>query len=259
MINIDNKTIAEQAASGIRAFISHVTKAFRRLLTIPQPTRLPAGADAWPANCSNIIALLSHLCDFDDARRQWVLRWLAFQLRNPGAKMSTALILNGGEGSGKTLFLRYVVADLFGESAVHLSSNQLRGAFNGWAATANMVAIDGEFTSAHLSRLKTYIASPEVLLVQRGFEPRVIPNTLNFVFVTSERDFMPRELAERRFTVLEVPPARESEFYCAVLHQLANGGLEAFRHYLLHGVDMGTFNESTLPPAAKMRKCGEAA
>jgi len=253
MFNIDTKTIAAQAAAGIRAFISSVANAFQRVPTFRQPTRLPAGAEPWPAGCSNIIALLSHLCDFDDARRLWVLRWLAFQLRNPGAKMSTALILNGGEASGKTLFLRYVVGDLFGESAVHITPNQLRGAFNAWwAASATMVAIDGEIMSAHVARMKSYITSTEVRLDQKGHEPRLIPNKLNFIFVTSEPDFMPRDLSDRRFAVLEVPPARPRDFYHAVLHQIADGGLEVFRHYLLHGIDMGTFNESTLPPAPQI-------
>ena len=30
----------------------------------------------------------------------WVLRWLAYPLQHPGAKMRTAMVVHGDEGSG---------------------------------------------------------------------------------------------------------------------------------------------------------------
>ena len=43
----------------------------------------------------------------------WLLRWLAYPLQNPGAKLRTAVVMHGDEGAGKN-FLFDLVASIFG-------------------------------------------------------------------------------------------------------------------------------------------------
>jgi predicted P-loop ATPase len=196
------------------------------------------------------MTLLAHLCDMDDELRLWVLRWLAYLLRNPGAKMSTALVFNGGEGSGKSLFLNFVVAEIYGEVAAKIRPRDLYRVLNGRIEGASLAVVDGEFERSHLARMKAAMAAESFTVEREGQAPKVVRNRLNFIYVTSSPDFLPADTGDRRFTVIEVPPARQRAFYQAVVHEISEGGADAFRDYLMHGLDMGTFNERTLPPAS---------
>jgi hypothetical protein len=230
-------TIAILGAAGARA-LPHLQRAFA------------APTDTRPAHCGNILTLLAHLCDMDEDVRVWVLRWLAYPLRNPGAKMATALIFNGGEASGKTLFFARVVAQLYGSNAAKVRPSDLHSKFNPWAVGANLVLVEGEYAPRHIERMKALITVSPVEINVRGQVPRTVPNRLNFIHTTSRDDFLPMEVGNRRFVVVKVPPARPRAFYEAILHEMANGGIDAFRDYLMHGLDMGDFNENTLPPPA---------
>jgi putative DNA primase/helicase len=88
----------------------------------------PAGKDdrikcnlwgGWPTQpragrCERLLELLEYLCSNEDdnaaALCQWVLRWVAYPIQNPGAKMKTALVLHGPQGTGKNLFFEAIMA-----------------------------------------------------------------------------------------------------------------------------------------------------
>lgn len=225
----------------INAYIAKLNAA------LTAPTSAPI--DARPAHCGNIMTLLAHLCDMDDEVRLWVLRWLAFPLRNPGARMSTALVFNGSEGSGKSLFMNFVVAAIYGDSAVKIRPRDLHRTFNGWMDDASLAVVDGDFARSYIAKMKAAMTAQSFVVERKGQVPRVAANRLNFIYVTSSPDFLPAEIANRRFMVIEVPPRQQCAFYQAVVHEIAEGGVDAFRDYLVHGLDMGAFNEHTPPPA----------
>lgn len=265
MNRIDMKTIEEQFAASIAVFVAGVRRwaamaaeAFRSIRAGLQRTCLTPVATS-PAPFGNVMALLSHLVDWDENMRIWFCRWLAYQLRNPGAKMATAVILNGGRSSGKRLFLKYVVTQLFNEDAPWIHARQLHNVFNDWASDGGLVIVEGPVSTRHVARMKAYITSSDLTIESRGREARTIPNSLNFIYLSHTHDFLPMDMCCRRFTVIDVPPARQIEFYHAVLHEIAHGGVESFRHYLLHGLDMGNFNSSTPAPAPQFLKPLEVA
>lgn len=241
--------LSDAAARTLAAPIAAVNAACATLKAMMAPAAAPAIA-ARPAHCGNIMTLLAHLCDMDDELQLWVLRWLAYPLRNPGARMSTTLVLNGGQGSGKSLFLKFVVAELYGDVAAKIRPRDLHSVFNGWIEGASLVIVDGEFARSHMARLKDVITADSFVLERKGQPTKTLPNRLNFVYVSSNPDFLPADVGNRRFAVIEVPPARQREFYRAVVHEISEGGADAFRDYLMHGLDMGPFNETTLPPAS---------
>jgi hypothetical protein len=258
MKRIDMKATEEGFAAGIRSFCASVTAAVAELRTRMLAVRLVPAVEG-PAPYGNIMALVAHLCDQDENLRIWLLRWLAYQLRNPGAKMSTALIFNGGRESGKGLFLKYVVAQLFHEDAPWIRAHQLHNVFNDWASDGGLVMVEGPMSNRHLERMKAYMAAGAMVIESKGRNPRTIPNTLNFIYLSHADDFLPMDLHCRRFVVLDVPPARQPAFYHAVLHEIACGGVESFRDFLLHHLDMRNFTSSTAAPAPRLVKAQEAA
>ena len=253
MNKIDTKTIAAGLTATARSLAASVTTGLAELRESLRS--FTATNDEAPAPYGNIMALLTHLCDHDEALRIWVLRWIAYQLRTPGAKMSTALVLNGGEGSGKTLFLRYVVSQLFHDETPWIYGRQLQNVFNDWAADGGLVIVDGPFSQAHVARMKHYMSSAEVTIHRRSRDSLTIPNTLNFIYQSNANDFS--ITGSRRFAVIDVPPAREKVFYHAVLHEIACGGVDTFRQYLLRSLDMGSFHAGTPMPEPKRQTAQE--
>jgi hypothetical protein len=239
--------------------LTRLAQAFATILSPFKRLQAPAAANVRPAYCGNILTLVAHLCDMDDDLQQYVLRWLAYPLRNPGAKMSTALVFNGGQGSGKNLFFTHVIAALYGDNAATIRPADLYGKFNYWAVGANLVVVDGDYAPRHLERMKAFQATESFAITLKGHEPRTVVNRLNFVYLSNREDFLPADTGNRRFVVVEVPPARPRGFYQAIAHEIANGGLDAFRDYLMHRLDMGDFNVNTRPPSTPAPRDGRRA
>mgnify|MGYP000265026812 CR=1 FL=1 len=245
------KAIEQGFVAAARSWGADLAASLASLRVQMQNVRLVPAVEG-PAPYGNIMALVAHLCDQDENLRIWLLRWLAYQLRNPGAKMSTALIFNGGRESGKRLFLKYVVAQLFHEDAPWIRAHQLHNVFNDWASDGGLVMVEGPVSRRHLERMKAYMGSTALVIETRAAQSRKIPNTLNFIYLSHEDDFLPAGLFCQRFVVLDVPPARQPAFYHAILHEIACGGVESFRDFLLHRLEMGNFTSSTPAPAPQM-------
>lgn len=224
----------------IKAFFRDVGQALNG------PTARPS------SNCGNINALLIHLCDYDTELHTWVLRWLAYPLRNPGAKMATCLLVNGDQGTGKSLFFDDVMSGVYGATCRTVAPHRLEpNALPLWTRDARFVVVDGRYsneTMGHLKHLVTDSAIYTVAASKRSAELQ--PNHMNFVFCTGEVDFLPVEVANRRFVVIEAPPPQHRRFYEAAHYEIDNGGVEVFREYLLTHLDMGDFNATTPAPAA---------
>lgn len=246
-LNNTFSNFSDAAARGLAASFETVHSALSTLKAMMAPAAAPA-ITVRPAHCGNIMTLLAHLCDMDDEVHLWVLRWLAFPLRNPGARMSTALVFNGSEGSGKSLFMNFVVAEIYGDRAAKIRPRDLHSTFIGWIEGASLVVVDGDFARQHVAKIKTAMTSESFVVERKGQASRVVSNRLNFIYVTSSPDFLPADIGNRRFMVIEVPPRQQRAFYQAVAHEIAEGGVDAFRDYLMHGLDMGTFDEHTPPP-----------
>lgn len=91
----------------------------------PDCINLFTGLPLVPAEgcCADLLHLLYHLisesADTDQGVNEvlnFVLDWLAYPLQHPGAKMATALVFHGPQGTGKNLFFE-AYARIFGEYA----------------------------------------------------------------------------------------------------------------------------------------------
>lgn len=232
-----------------RSFIAHVSDAVRSL---------NARDSFQPAGCNNIMGLLLHLCDMDEGMRTWILRWIAYQLRTPGAKMTTALVINGRNFS-KTMFFEDVLTALFQGRSRVIMADELHDKFTSWAAApCSLVIVHGRFANHHAARMRAFITAQSVVVERRDRAPETRPNHLNFVFLSKGPDFLPDSVT-RRFAVVEVPPSWPRHFHEAVHHEISQGGIAAFRKYLAEDLDMGSFNESTQPPQPKFQRRNQEA
>lgn len=201
--------------------------------------------------CLQILTLLSHLCDGNEAMEMWIARWLAYPLRNPGAKMETSIIMHGDEGSGKNFFFEKVVKAIYGEYGYVIGNAQLESNFNDWASMKLFMVADEVVTRSELKQMKgklKYLVSGETVIVNpKGMPEHSEKNQMNFVFLSNELQPLALDKTDRRYLVVWTPPALASTFYVGVAEEIDKGGIEAFYHYLVHELDMGDFNEHSKP------------
>ena len=210
-------------------------------------------------SCQKILELVSHLCGGHADVMGWLLRWCAYPLKHPGAKMRTSIVVHGDEGSGKNLFFESVVKKIYGEYGGVIGSEQLENQFNEWASKKLFIVADEVITRSELratkGRLKKMISGDTVVINPKNLTAREEANHMNFVFLSNELQPLVLDPSDRRYLVLWTPPKWDKSFYQAVSEEIRNGGVEAFYWYLLNEVPFPDgFNEYVDPPTTAAKK-----
>ncbi|MCM1513336.1 MAG: DUF5906 domain-containing protein, partial [Oxalobacter formigenes] len=207
--------------------------------------------------CRQIISLLEHLCNDDEKLVQWILKWIAYPLKNPGAKMRTSILMHGEEGSGKNLFWETIVSGMYGCYACAVGNDEIESQYNEWVSKKLFIVADEVVTRAELrnqkNKLKRLITGDTVQVNPKHLNARVEANRMNIVFLSNETQPLILDRSDRRYVVIWTPDKLEKDFYRAVAEEVKNGGIEAFYYYLLHEVDLAGFDEHADPPPTEAK------
>lgn len=228
----------------------------------PPQINMWAGLDLEPVPCqpadvAPMLRLLRHLCsesgtpaDDVDAVMHWVLCWMALPLQRPGAKMATAIVMHGAQGTGKNLFWD-LWRDLFGVYGVTVGQTELEDKYNGWVSR-KLAIIGDEVVSRqemyhNKNRLKLVVTQEQKFPI-RGMhmETRWESNHANVVFLSNESQPLALEERDRRYMVIYTPLEADAALYEAVRQFKAAGGAGKWLHYLL-GYELGDFDQHTKP------------
>lgn len=210
---------------------------------------------ARPGTCGNLLFLLRWLCSeeesIQEALYRWVLRWLAYPIRNPGAKMQTALVVHGPQGSGKNMFFE-AVAKIYGVHGTVLTQGALEDRFNADWCQGKLFVIADEVVARsdvfHLkNQLKSLITGETVRVNPKNMPAHTERNHMNIVFLSNDSMPVILEEGDRRHCVIWTPPKLEAGFYESVGAEIAAGGIAALHHHLLQ-VDLTGFCPWTKPP-----------
>jgi putative DNA primase/helicase len=179
-----------------------------------------------------------------------VLKWIAYPLQHPGAKMQTAIVMHGEEGAGKNLFWE-VVRTIYGPYGSVITQNELESQFNTWA-TRKLFMIANEVVSRselreHKGRLKNYITEKELQINEKLLPLRTEENHMNFVFLSNETQPLALDRTDRRYLVLWTPPAKPPDFYAKVGAELDAGGGAAALYAYLMALDLADFSPHAKP------------
>jgi len=202
-----------------------------------------------------ILALLASLCDAEDRAAdcvEWILRWLAYPLQHPGAKMQTALLMFGEkQGTGKSLFFQDVMLPVYGDYGTVASQHQLDSSFTAWRSRKLFVLFEEVLSRddkySHNGTLKYMITGKSMSINQKNLPERDERNHMNSVFLSNEPQPIPIELEDRRFMVVEARRKQDPAFYAEVHQAITQGGIEAFYDFLLN-LPLEDFDEHTKPP-----------
>jgi hypothetical protein len=98
--------------------------------------------------------------------------------------------------------------------------------------------------------LKALITEPTIMIERKGVDARSASNYIRFIMASNNAWVVPAGFGERRFAVLDVGKEHKEDrpYFAAIETQLANGGLAALLHYLLHEVDLAALKAEGIDP-----------
>lgn len=207
----------------------------------------PIGADG----CALIREHLWRLCGFREDEFWFLMRWIAYPLQNPGAKMATSVVMFGAEGPGKSLVWEKVVKRIYGDYGVTIGQAQLESQFTGWQSR-KLFALAEEVVSRqemrHYKGLLKHLVTGETLQINEKMQSlREEANHLNFVFLSNSTVPLELDDGDRRYMVLYVDKVPPPEYFAALVAEIEGGGVAAFYEYLLQ-LDLTGFNAHSKPP-----------
>lgn len=207
---------------------------------------------------TSLIDFLTSDCTAEE--RQWLWRWLAYPIQNPGAKLASAVTFySNAQGTGKTL-VGEIMGRIYGRNFTKINQQQLHSPFTGWIDSKQLVLGD-EITGNDSVRdrkrtadqLKDLITGKTIMVEHKYQVPWEIPNCTNFIFTTNHSNAFFMETHDRRYFVVRAPDIPEStKFYDEVAAWRDSGGAAHLMQYLL-SMDLGDFNPFTQPPVTSAK------
>jgi putative DNA primase/helicase len=218
----------------------------------------------WPTRpkegrCDTILELLAYLCSNEgnsDALYQWILDWLAYPIQRPGAKMHSALVVHGPQGTGKNLFFE-IIAAIYGEYGRVLGQEALEDKFNSdWAEKKLFILADEVLARQDMfhvkNRLKSFITGNTIRVNPKNIAAHNERNCMNIVFLSNERMPVVLENDDRRHCIIWSPPKLSVNFFEDVVAERDAGGIAALHHFLLQR-DLSHFGVSSHPPMTQAK------
>lgn len=190
------------------------------------------------------------ICNNDPVLFEYILDWMADIVQNPAKLLGVAVVLMGGQGTGKGVFMEYF-GQLFGPHFQRITNPEhLTGRFCANLSRALLVFADEAFGTANKSKigaLKTLITESHRMLEPKHIDTLEFPNYVRLVMASNEEWVVPAEFDERRFCVLKISDGKKGNtgYFNAILDERDKGGKEALLHFLqqrdLMGKDLRHF------------------
>jgi putative DNA primase/helicase len=211
-------------------------------------------------DCKLLLELLQYLCGeqgqditpFTD----WVLNWIAYPLQHVGAKMQSAVVMSGPEGTGKNQFWG-TVADIYGRYAALITQAELEDKFNSWQSAKLFIIANEVVTRAEMShlvgKLKNLVTEGKIYINRKMQDQRYESNHMQIVFLSNELQPLKISAGDRRYMILRTPAILDAAFYKAVGAEIKAGGAEALYAFLL-ARELGDFNEHSKPPITQAKE-----
>jgi Family of unknown function (DUF5906) len=184
---------------------------------------------------------------------EYVIRWIAWAIQNPGRQAEVALVLIGEKGSGKGTLVR-ALEQIFGFHAFQVEDReQVIGKHNAHLQDCILFIADEAYWGGDkrcVGRLQGMITEPKLTIEPKNVDAFKVPNMLHIVMLAEEGWVIPAGRYERRYAALAVSVSRRGDrAYFKELHQhIADGGAAAMFHDLRR-MDLGEWHPREIPEA----------
>ncbi len=167
----------------------------------------------------------------------YVRRYFAHMVQRPWERPEVAIVLRGGQGTGKNTFVDAMGSLVAGHFCEVSSVDQLTGKFNAHMRNVILMHANEATWGGHKSesgKLKAMITDKTLPVEMKGQDILHIDNYLRLVVSSNESWPVPVDADDRRFLILDVSPVfkQDTAFFGALHAELAAGGREALMHDL---------------------------
>jgi hypothetical protein len=216
--------------------------------------------NALPGDCSLFLDHVLHVvCRGNEEHYNFLVKWMANAVQHPERPGQVAIVMRGGQGTGKGTFAK-MFGKLFGGHYKYVSNpKHVTGQFNAMLKDAVVVFADECFVAhdeSAESALKTLITEETLRTEQKGVDNMESRNCVHLIMATNREWAISADQDDRRFFVVEIDDKHQTDIaYFAALHaQMDNGGYEALMHYLLTYDLTGFHAYNACPKTAELRK-----
>lgn len=213
----------------------------------------------WPVepvagNCSLYWGHVRNIiCGGNQDHYRYVRTWMAHALQRPRELPGVALVLRGGQGTGKNTFVSWF-GRLFGQHFLEVTQmGQVAGRFNAHLRDvlllhANEAVWGGDKASE--GTLKALITDDHVAIEAKGRDIQTYRNFKRLIVSSNEDWAAPVGHDDRRFLPLDVRSdhKEDKQYFAAIQREMEEGGLQALMHNLLNE-DLVGFQVRTAPPS----------
>lgn len=226
---------------------------------LDEHNQIVAQGDAFEM-CIPIINLLKFLCGKETEAYEWLIKWLAYPLQHPGAKMNTSVLMcSAVQGSGKSLFFEKIMTRIYGEKySVTLGQNGLESIYTDWAERKLYCLFEEIFNNKSkfgmMGLIKHMITGEKIRIEKKFMSGYSQNNHINCVFLSNEVQPLAIEERDRRFLVLEPNQKLADDLKKLIETCLEpnSSAISAFYTYLL-SIDLKDFTPYTEPPMTKAK------
>lgn len=194
-----------------------------------------------------------------DDEKQFVMHWLGYPIKFPGAKLLTALVLHGArQGTGKTL-LAETMGKIYGKNYAEISQDDLENTFNSFIARKQFLSgdeITGSDSRRFADKLKKLITQSSVVVNEKYAKTYTIKDCANYLFTSNHVNCFFLEDSDRRMFVHEITAVPKAPEYYQYFIEWRDkeGGAEALRFYFENELDYEGFNPKSPAPSTTAKQ-----
>ena len=239
------QTYSKTTAANIWLASPH-RRQYEKVVFAPEKSIPPEHYNLWcgfavqsiEGNCDPYLHfVLEVICAHDKAKYEYLINWLAFLAQKPNELPEVAIVLMGGQGTGKNTFIKPLL-ELMGPHGMETSSiNQLVGQFNGHQADKILVHANESTWGGNKQSegtLKALITEPFRAIERKGLDIQMMKNCIHLIVSSNEDWPVAAALDDRRFAFYEVSDKRQqnSTYFESIHRWLDSGGPSFLLHYL---------------------------
>jgi hypothetical protein len=180
-----------------------------------------------------------NIANGDKKIEKYTLDWMADAVQNIAKKPGVSIVLRGGQGCGKGVFI-INFGSLFGCHYHHVSdSRHVVGHFNSLLSDNLILFADEAFYAGdkqHESALKTLISEDKRIIEFKGKNAFALPNYTRLMMASNKDWVVPVDMDDRRFFIIDVGENHVKDYpYFEAIHKQMNeqGGRAALLFDLL--------------------------
>jgi len=202
------------------------------------------------------------ICRGNRVHYRYLRKWLAHLFQRPDELPGVAIVIQGKQGTGKSIFVD-LIGSLLGQHFLTLvRMEQLTGRFCSHLMDLLLVCANEALwggDKAGEGALKAMITDPRMAVEFKGKDIIHVANYKRLIVTTNESWPVPMGMDDRRFLILEASDARKEDkgYFGTLAKQMGAGGREALLYDLLHedltGFDVRTKPKSTYGFDIKIR------